>query len=260
MIYPLDGRTNRRNKKLKVKRGGLFSLKHKPFAVSSESFQYEHGSLFGEQSYKNFNAQGVSTLKRASVGTDIHYGIGNLHEPDSGRTVPDSLRSKSGGKYLNNLSDSQFRLLYSSGRNSLSDSSDSSVYSGSLYGMDFHNHSRRSTLDTLRTRVSSNPPILVSRGPVVRCHAPGVTNLHMIYTEEDYSRVYDRDHQPIPIYGDNRQHSVSSIPTSSRTDLTPGSYTSEVQYIDTFGRLVSYRLIRPKVRGAPVSVIVDEHF
>ena len=128
-------------------------------------------------------------------------------------------------------------------------------------------------------RVYSNPPILVSSGPFVRHDAPEATNLHMIYTDEDYSKICQREHQLIPLeqflpseqrlnpYQENQpkerklHHQFRNYPNQhsqpTRHHSATGSYATNVQFISPSGKLVSYRVIRPKVTGAPVSVKVE---
>ena len=274
MVYPFDGSTfsTRKTKKQKVKkkkRGGLFSLRSKPFAVSSESFQYEHGSQLGNYSFGNTTK--VSTTKRASIGNDVHYRTGMGKDRNKFSILPSSLRSKSGKKYLNSLSDAQFKFLYGSHPentdsldNSINPSSSDSFHEDQI--LDTEGSSVPPAAPSARTQ-RANPPILVSQGTFVSYNAPDATELHMIYTEDDFSEVYQRDPEFVPIYGDGRsQHSERSLTPRPRrrraeppspSSLAAGSYSSEVRFIDASGRLVSYRLIRPKVKGAPVSAIVD---
>ena len=127
MVYPFDDTTIRPSRskpqKQKIKNKGLFFSRSKPFAVSSESFQYEHGSQYGGNNYKNYKNRSVSTLKRASVGTDTRYNVNRIEFSP----VHNTLKSKAERKYVNSLNDSQFRFLYVSPRESFSYSQRSSI-------------------------------------------------------------------------------------------------------------------------------------
>ena len=285
MMYPFNESTIRPSKpakKRKIKKGSLFFSKSKPFAVSSESFQYEHGSQYEENSYRMYSHDGVSTLKRASIGTDTDYGVNRRDFSPLQKT----LKSKSGRKYLSTLSDSQFRFLYGSPRGSCTDSNINSLnpsYSDNLGENYFETRKESAGRQAMAVaseqgeniRVYSNPPILVSSGTFVRHNAPEATNLHMIYTDEDYSKVYQREHKAIAnaqaMVNPQRCQETSSrerkvfrhednprkTQHSERHCNATGSYSTQVQFLNSSGKLVSYRVIRPKVTGAPVSVMVD---
>ena len=285
MLY-LDGSTIRpsrsKRKKQKIKNKGLFFSGSKPFAVSSESFQYEHGSQYGESNYKNYKNRGVSTLKRASIGTDTRYNVNKVEFSPMQNTI----KSKAGRKYINSLNDSQFRFLYGSPRESFSYSQRSSInpsYSDNLednyFETDYTNwdySTMASSSPKGKMRVYSIPPILVSSGPFVRYDAPEATNLHMIYTDDDYSKICQREHQLIPFeqfltheprsnpHQENQPRERKLPQSYPKQHLQPkrhysatGSYATNVQFISPSGKLVSYRVIRPKVTGAPVSVMVE---
>ena len=128
-------------------------------------------------------------------------------------------------------------------------------------------------------RVASNAPVLVSCGPFVKHYAPEATNLNMIYTDDDYAKMCQRQQQHPVIPHDkflqeeqrsNVRHEENQPRNNQYQDenylryhsqwkdhhLTE-SYSTDVQFINSSGKLISYRVIRPKVTGAPVSVMVE---
>ena len=283
-MYPFNEPTIRPSKsvkKRKIKKGSLFFSRSKPFAVSCESFQYEHGSQYAENSYRNYSNKGVSTLKRTSIGTDTHYSVNRIDFSP----MRDTLRSKSGRKYLSTLNDSQLRFLYGPPQESFTDSHASSInpsYCDYLEESYFKTGNERSGRQVMpaangpmeNARVYSTPPILVSSGPFVRHNAPEATNLHMIYTDEDYSKIYQQEHKFVSQDQQVRENNQRYKETSPRERKVyrygdqprkihqrhfnaTGSYATQVQFINPSGKLVSCRVIRPKVVGAPVSVMVD---
>ena len=284
-VYPVI-KLSKRNKKTKIRKGGIFSSRSKPFAVSSESFQYEHGSQYGE--YRVYNSKDISTLKRCSIGTNIYYG-------NDFSTMPNSLKSE-GRKNINTLSDAQFRYLYGSHCKSSWDSHDSSVdtsYSNNWDKNYFQTHDcMKDEPNMVRSgpsenvRVYSNPPVLVCKGTRVRYKAPEASSVN-IYSDDDYSKTYQREHKVNPYrekprceqrsipfqenlpreckiycngnyqgYSTHQQKLQKYIIGRSNSCVT-GSHSAEAYFVNTSGKLVSYRIIKPKIIGAPVSVMVD---
>ncbi len=230
-------------KKPKISSGFLTSHS-KPFSVSSESFQYEHGSQFGSNNGKTHVKQDISRVKKASVGTNLKNRDSAMsYDQYTSSTIsynPYGKFSAGKGMYAV-LTDAQFRLLYGHKEENESDLG-SSIDPGILDGVD---HTQAAGINRglegnsgskpITNAVAySNPPVLVANGTLVRHYAPNATNIHMIHTEGDYAKI-------------------------CREEQLRRSQSSGLQYYEDEPSL-GYRIIRPKVSGAPVSVMVEQNF